>query len=204
MFIAFAGQKGGAGKSILSLHVAAYLARNAKTALIDADALRTVTHWSARGGDALGVPIFGDKQAVRIAAQFEHIVFDCAGRADRDELRDLSQACDRLLCPVPVDALNLDAALSLGEVFAALEITNYHCLLNRAPHTIAPRAVNEARELLADAGLPVLTTVIHESAAFRHAAALGTTVERVPASLCATGAQAWREIESLTKELLNL
>lgn len=200
MYIAFASEKGGVGKTVVALHVAYALAQKKKTALIDADSIKASTNWNARSGGELGVPIFNEKQAVRIGGQYEHLIFDCPGRASDEELKDLALACDWLICPVPLDALNLDAALSLGETFGRLGIKNYRFLLNRA----TTKAATEARDLLTQASYPVLATAIRDSAAFRHAAALGVTVDRVPAHLSATAGDAWGDIQNLTKELMKL
>lgn len=204
MYIAFAGTKGGSGKSVLSLHVAYWLSRKSKTALIDADIIKSATHWSERGGGALGVPIFSEKQAPRIAAQFEHLVFDCPGRASREELKDLAQACDWLICPAFVDAMNIDAALSLGAMLAELKIENYRIVLNRAPQTNPPRAAIEARELLEQAGIPMLKTIVRDSAAFKHAGFAGLTVDRLPAHVAASSGAAWDDITNLAKEISRL
>lgn len=200
MYIAFSSEKGGVGKTVIALHVAYCLAQRSKAALIDADSIKASTNWNERSGGQLGIPIFNEKQAVRVGAQYEHLVFDCPGRASDDELKDLALACDWLICPVPLDALNLDAALSLGETFKRLGITNYRFVLNRA----TTRAAQDARELLLSAGLPVLKATIRDSAAFRHAAALGATVDRVPSHLSETGGAAWGDIVELVKELKKL
>lgn len=207
MYLAFSGTKGGSGKTVLSLHVAYYLSRKSKTALIDSDSLKGATHWSERSQGALGLPIYTEKQAPRISAQFEHLVFDCPGRASREELKDLAQACDWLICPAPVDGLNIDAALSLGEMLAELKITNYRIALNRAPQTATgstPRAAIEARELLESAGYPVLKTVVRDSAAFKHAGFYGLSVDRLPAHVAASSASAWEDIGNLAKEIIKL
>lgn len=204
MYIAFAGQKGGSGKTVLSIHVAYYLSRKTKTALIDSDSIKGATHWSERGEGTLDVPIYTEKQAPRISAQFEHLVFDCPGRASREELKDLAQACDWLICPAPVDGINIDAAISLGELFKELKITNYRIVLNRAPQTITPRAANEAKEVLTAAGIPVLKTVVKDSAAFKHAGFYGLTVDRLPAHVASSSGAAWEDITNLAKEISKL
>ncbi|WP_339389353.1 ParA family protein [Picosynechococcus sp. OG1] len=47
--ITVTGYKGGVGKSTSAIHIAAYLARNQKTILIDGDPNRTALNWSQRG-----------------------------------------------------------------------------------------------------------------------------------------------------------
>ena len=204
MYIAFAGIKGGAGKTVLALHVAYYLSHKAKTALIDSDSLKGATHWAERSDGVLDLPIYTEKQAPRISSQFEHLIFDCPGRASREELKDLAQACDWLICPAPVDALNIDAAISLGAVMQELKISNYHIVLNRAPQTPTPRAANEARDVLSAANIPVLKTVVHDAAAFKHAGLAGLTVDKLPAHIAVSSASAWEDITNLAKEIIKL
>ena len=81
MKIAVVNLKGGVGKTITSVHVAANLGRLAPTVLVDADPQGSATEWAAMCPElpfttiALGVSTVGSRLPLETAS-FTHVVID--------------------------------------------------------------------------------------------------------------------------------
>jgi chromosome partitioning protein len=82
--------KGGVGKTVTAVHLAAYLRGLAPTVLVDGDPNRSATGWAKRG--ELPFPVVDERQAVRFARDYEHVVVDTEARPDREDLEALAGA----------------------------------------------------------------------------------------------------------------
>ncbi len=81
--IAVINQKGGTGKTTLTLNLAAGLARRGSTHLVDADPQRSISQWVAMATDASSLPMVlppGSDAAATIselARSHRYVVVDC-------------------------------------------------------------------------------------------------------------------------------
>ena len=73
------------GKTTTAVHLAAYLNAIAPTLLVDGDQNRSSLHWDERGN--LPFKVCDEKEAVKLARSYEHIVIDTAAQPTKDELR---------------------------------------------------------------------------------------------------------------------
>ena len=87
MIITMASFKGGVGKSTSAVHIAAHLAKSAKTLLVDGDPNRSVTRWASQG--RLPFTVASEAQATMHARNYEHIVIDTKARPDPEDLREI-------------------------------------------------------------------------------------------------------------------
>ena len=78
MIVTVASFKGGVGKTTTALHLAAYLQTKAPALLVDGDLNRSALDWAARG--SLPFKVVDEKQGVRYARDYEHIVIDTPAR----------------------------------------------------------------------------------------------------------------------------
>ena len=207
MKIALLNQKGGVGKTTLSVNLAASFARTGeKVLLIDADPQGSALDWSAaREAD----PIFSvvglpratiHKEIDQIGSGFDHIIIDGPPRV-ADLARSAIMASDLVLIPVqpsPYDIWAADEiAKLLEEAIIYKEKLKVVFVVNRKiANTAIGRDVGEA---LSSYQFPTLGSAITQRVVFAEAAAQGLAVFEVD-----PGSSATKEIEELKNELLGI
>lgn len=195
MIITVASFKGGVGKTTTAVHLAAYLAKQAPTLLIDGDPNRSATGWTKRG--ELPFKVVDERQAARFARDFEHIVIDTKARPEEDDLRALADGCDVLVIPTTPDALALEALLLTVDVLEKLGAERYRILLTIIPPRPS-RDGEEARAMLGRRGLPLFKAEIPRLVAYQKAALAGVPVYKVGDP---RAEQAWEGYKRVGKEL---
>lgn len=195
MIITVASFKGGVGKTTTAVHLAAYLANQSSTLLIDGDPNRSATRWDERGG--LPFKVVDERKAAKYARSVDHIVIDTQARPEQEDLEALADGCDRLIIPCTPDALALDAMMLTVKTLHQLGSDRYRILLTIIPPKPSKDG-EEARMMLADAGLPIFKTAIRRYAVFKKAALEGTLVNGITDKKARI---AWGDYQSLGKEI---
>jgi len=194
MLVTCTSAKGGVGKTTSAVHIAAVLAKDDRTLLIDGDPNHSALKWAKRGN--LPFQVVDLMAAPKHTRHFEHIVFDTPARPNQDDLEALVDGCDLLIIPTTPDILSIDATLETVNMLARLNCARYRILLTIIPP--APRKTGEqAREALAD--LPLFRQSIRQFAAYEKAALEGVLVYQVKDR---NARIAWGEFELLGKEIL--
>jgi chromosome partitioning protein len=194
MIISIASFKGGVGKTTTAIHTTAVLNRKALTVLLDGDPNESAIAWKERG--KLSFPVINQNQLKSDVQTFKHIVLDTPARPTTDELKTICGESDLVVVPTQADGLGLDALIKLIASLKEINAKNYRILFTLIP----PRsnAGKEAKELLKGLDAPFFKTEIQRRAVCGRAALKGVTVNELRG-----GQDAWKEFESLTKEILK-
>jgi chromosome partitioning protein len=210
MIISFLNQKGGVGKTTLSINVATALAlKKLKILLIDADPQNSSLDWAAvRKKEGLFTvvsitkPII-HKEVKKLSKDYDHIIIDGPPRI-YDVAKSAIVSSDLVIMPVqpsPYDVWAASEVVTLiKEVSDPLEdIKNIKCafLINRKiVNTAVGRDVTKALEHY---GMDVLNNHICQRVAYVETAAMGSTViEELGKDSLAS-----KEIKNLTDEILE-
>src|SRR3954463_2896730 len=128
MIVTVASNKGGVGKTTTAIHLAAYLQQLAPTLLVDNDPNRNSLGWASRSEGGLPFRVVDVNQSVKVARDYEHIVFDTKARPDREELKTLAEGCDLLVIPTTPDAMSLEALMSTVGMLRSLAVGHFKVL----------------------------------------------------------------------------
>lgn len=206
--ISILNQKGGVGKTTLSVNLAAALkALNHSVLLVDADPQGSSLDWAAAREPA--EPLFSvvscpkptiHKTVADIGAGKDFVIIDGAPRVT-DLARSCIMASDLVLIPVqpsPYDIWASQEVVSLIQeaVIYKPELKAAFVINRKIPNTAIGRDVES---VLAEFELPVLSTTIGQRVIFAESAACGLSVLEQDAK-----SQAAAEITALAQEALNL
>lgn len=184
MIVSVVNQKGGVGKTTLSIHLADGLAKQGrKVALIDADAQSSSLLWSAsrQGSElfpVLGMPketLYQELQG--LAKGFDDIVIDGPPRV-ASVLKAAIASADIVLVPVKPSSLDVWAATDIVKLIEEVRMLKpglwaTFVINERRPNTRLARDVEGA---LCGVGLPVCATSVHTRSAYPVAIGQGLTV----------------------------
>lgn len=196
MIVTVASFKGGVGKTTTALHLATYFQQQAPTLLVDGDLNRSALEWASRG--KLPFKVVDEKQAVRFAKEYEHIVIDTPARPAPEDLKTLAEGCDLLVLPTSPDALALSAMLQM--VAALHSLTSNYCILLTLIPPHPSKVGAEARATIENASLPIFKSEIRRLAVFQRAALEGVPVCDVKDSYAKN---AWRCYALVGKEIFS-
>ena len=178
--ISIVAQKGGAGKTTLSVGLAcAATAVGLSAVVVDLDPQATAASWGdRRHADAPVVLSVQPSRLPRIleAASAQNVdlaVIDSAPRAEQSAIAAV-KAADLVLLPTRPSVYDLETVLTTVELVRAVRPdVPLRCVLNAVPAR-GPREA-QARALLSDLGVPLFDRVLGHRAAVDYAAVAGLT-----------------------------
>jgi chromosome partitioning protein len=152
--ISLLGQKGGAGKTTISvgLSVAAALAGH-PVAIIDLDPQATATKWKARRSE--DGPAVVSAQASRLqptlataeASGVEFAIIDSAGRSD-DSALAAARAADLVLIPTRTSIVELETLPQVNDLLRLARTKSAMVVLNGIHPSAGASGIAETREML--------------------------------------------------------
>lgn len=191
MIIAIANQKGGCGKTTITMNIAAALAeQGARVLVADADYQGTAQAWAAAAPDdapfpatVISVAALGAKlhrEVAALADSYDVVLIDCPPSTDSPTTQSALLVADLCLIPTipsPSDFWAVSGVLKLIESARIInETLETRLIINahQANHTITGEVVAAIEEL----GVPVLAQ-IGQRTAYRQAPALGSSVLQI-------------------------
>ncbi len=211
--IAVCNQKGGSGKTTLSMQLAGTLARRKnKVLVVDADPQGTATRWAASADDenpfpasVIGLSAANEKvhrEVKKFVGDYDFIVIDCPPAADSPVPQSALLIADLALVPIIPSPLDLWASVGIRQVIENVsdinETLKAHLVVNQCqPKT---NLAKDTLEVLPEFGIPVCKNYLRQRTAYRQSAVFGQTVQ----DFGSKAKDAIQEIEALTKEILSI
>ena len=204
--IAVVGNKGGAGKTTLSVNLAAGLTRRASIAVIDADPQGSALQWRAIADDDQAVPVYGADpdladQAEVLLNEFEYVVIDCPPSVHAPQTSAVLGFGDLALIPVQPSPVDLWATVHIEEAVTRAHETNpsLRSLLVINQLELRTTLSRLVREALTEIELPVADTALRRRAIYRSSALEGKSVF----DMGRRGADAAEELDQLIREIMT-
>lgn len=209
--ICICNQKGGSGKTTLSMHLAGSLARRGqKVLVVDADPQGTATRWAATADDEHPFPasVVGlsaastkvHREVKKFVDDYQYIIIDCPPAADSPVPQSALLIADLALVPIIPSPLDMWAAVGIRHVIENVGDINEDLKARLVVNQCQPNTslAKEALEVLPEFGIDMCRTYIHQRQVYRQAAVYGQVVH----DLGSRAAPAVEEIEALTDEVL--
>lgn len=202
--ITVTSDKGGVGKTMTAIHLAAFMQTLGPTLLVDGDAIRCSTRWAERDTQGEGLPfkVVGDKEMAMHLRNYEHVVIDTEGNPEDRDLKELARGCDVLVIPAePGESANEGLIHSL-ERLRDLGSTKHRVLLTKIPppHEEMAQLSKRTRSQLIEADFPMFKTEIARMAVFQKAEAAGVPVYAVKSDR--NRQKAWDLYAAVGKEII--
>jgi len=204
--IALVGNKGGAGKTTLSVNLAAGIAQTSSIAVIDADPQGSSLQWRAIAGDNANFPVYAPtfslkQQAQSYAKQNDFVLIDCPPSVQAQQTIAVLEFADVVLMPVQPSPIDLWATVHTEKAIAEARETNPELKALLVINQLESRTTLSklVRDVLNEIALPVADTAIRRRAIYRNSALEGKSVFAVGKR----GADAVEELNSLIQEVIK-
>lgn len=204
--IALAGNKGGSGKTTLAINLASALSRHGSVIILDADPQGSCVHWYTATDGYGSVPVLAASDEVSDVVAFnlgvsDYLVIDCPPSVHAPQTLAALVHADVVLIPVIPSPLDIWAGLHVTPVVEQVKNKNPGLQAQLVINQLEPqtRLSQLARQALDEVGLPTAATALRRRMAYRRAMLEGRSVMEMGKR----GADAAREIEQLTAELVN-
>ena len=202
--IAVVGNKGGAGKTTLSVNLAVGLAKRTSTVLVDADPQGSALQWrEIANNDA--IPVHAASAQLEtltsgLVQDYDYVVIDCPPSVQSSQTTAVLQIVDLALIPVQPSPVDLWASVHIEQAIVRAQEDNPSLrallVINQLePRTTLSRIVGEA---LSEIALPVANATLRRRAVYRNSALEGKSIFEMGRR----GADAAAELDQLIQEVM--
>lgn len=211
--IAVCNQKGGSGKTTVTMQLAGAISRRGyRVLVVDADPQGTATRWAASAADEAPFPasVVGlsaasakvHREVKKFVDDYDGILIDCPPAADSPVPQSALLIADLALVPIIPSPLDMWAAVGIRQVIHNVgdinEALQSRLVMNQCqPHTTLAQ---ETLEVLPEFGISLAVSQLRHRQVYRQSAVFGQTVHDFGSKASA----AIEEVENLTAEILKL
>jgi len=204
--VAVVNQKGGTGKTTLSMNLAAGLAQRGRTLVVDADPQGSAGQWARMAGEDRPFPtsVFAvagplDREIEALRRDYEHIVVDCPPSLEGGAVTGALGASDVALIPVLPSPVDLWGSVRMGRGLEEAQMKNRSLRPFIVVNQLEVRsALSRAmRHALMEIDIPALEQTLRRRAIYRRSALEGCSVY----DLGKPGEAAAAEIEAIIEEV---
>lgn len=204
--ISLLNQKGGVGKTTLSIHLATALAQSGKVLLIDADPQGSALDWKAQREAPDRFPVIGlpkptlHREVSSIGEHYDWIIIDGPPRAN-DLAKSAIAASDLVLIPVQPSPFDVWAAQDIIDLVNDCAVIKPDLLTRFVINRLftGTKLGAEVNDVLSDFHIPVLRSTVRNRTEYAKAVRLGlTAIETEP------GSQASTDLLNLAQEVRTL
>jgi len=204
--IAVVNQKGGTGKTTLSMNLAAGLARRGRTLVVDADPQGSAGQWARMASEERPFPasVFAvagplERELGALRRDYEHIVVDCPPTLEGGAVSAALAASDVVLIPVLPSPVDLWGSVRMARGLEEARLKNaalrpYIVVNQLEVRSALSRAMKHA---LMEIDIPALEQTIRRRAIYRRSALEGSSVF----ALGKPGEAAAAEVEAIIEEV---
>lgn len=205
--IALVGNKGGAGKTTLTVNLAVGLARKGRVVILDTDPQGSSAQWRSIAEDDMLPPVISAtdnlvEQVRDLKQQQDYLVVDCPPSVQAPQTLAILQVSDMALIPVQPSPFDLWASIHIENAVKAARTSNPALRALLVINQLEPRTTLSQlmREALAEIEVPVATTSIQRRAVYRASALEGRSVY----GMGKRGAEAVAELDQLIQEVTRI
>lgn len=210
--IAIVNQKGGCGKTTITMQLAGVLGKEGnKVLVVDADPQGTATRWAANAEDdkpfpatLSGLSAAGAKvhrEVKKYLGEYDYIFIDCPPALDSPAPQSALMIADLAIIPIVPSPADLWAAVGIQELIDRMKDLNEglksRIVLNMYQKNIILN--DEVSDLVKNFGIEKATTNLSLRTAYRQSAVFGGTVFDIKGA-----DKAIYEIESLKSEIVTI
>lgn len=202
--IALVGNKGGAGKTTLTINLAAMLSDSNRVVILDADPQQSSLQWRDIADSHPSLKVVEAVEGVGdvlngIRHQYEYYLIDCPPSVHSIQMQQALRVADLALVPVQPSPLDIWATVHIEEEIEQSRLDNPELNALLVINQLEPRTKLSKimRRAMDELSLPAADTAIRRRAAYRNSFLEGRTV----VGLGALGVSASEEIRDLINEM---
>jgi chromosome partitioning protein len=208
--IVLTNQKGGCGKTTLTMNLAGVVGKTAKVLLIDGDPQGSASRWAASSSDENPFPTAVmslanvedkvNREIKKYIPDYDYIFIDCPPAIDNKFTASALLVADLAIVPVVPSPTDLWSAVGIQKIISNVSDINEKLQARLVANLCQTNASisKEALELINEFEFTKFTTDIYQRTAYRQAAAFGGTVMELD------NPKAKNEIRQLLAEIIAI